>query len=59
MRIKVILRSKDKLNKYELESEVLVRNITENSFFMLRFYESHEDIFVYLSASIVLNGLIP
>jgi len=26
---------------------------------MLRFYETSQDIFVYLSASVVLNGLLP
>lgn len=26
---------------------------------MLKFYESHQDILVYLSASIILNGLLP
>jgi hypothetical protein len=37
-RIRFVLRSREKLNRYELETVLLVRNITENSFFVLRFY---------------------
>lgn len=42
-----------------LENFILVDNISENSFFSLKFYDWNTDHTVFLSASVVLSGLLP
>lgn len=58
-KINCILRKWINKQVIEMNNIISIGNIGENNCFSLKFYDLSEDYIIFMSASIVINGLIP